>query len=249
MGLVNIEPLISAPPNSSMIVDVPTVRLGDLVSRLARVYGLSVDDGPRQAILSALGQNAGEDETLKSYAARTLLGLGAARAILDSRSPLEAELLDLLAPQYQPIVLGRKLEKLEWPPFALLRPDFPDRLTVGPIELTGPARFIYYGPYFALPRGRWRADLVLEVSDCFSDNQIAIDVVSGSVLAAVKARLPVQGVYGCELAFDILAPSNPIEIRMQLLTGAIEGMLMLRSIRLNRLESPAIAGETGSGAH
>ena len=246
MGLVNIEPLISAPPNSSMIVDDPTVHVGELVSRLARVYGLAVDDATRQAILSALGQIAGEDETLKAYAARTLPGPDAARAILNGRSPLDAELLDLLAPHYGPIAQGRKLEKLEWPPFALLRPEFPDRLTVGPIDLTGPARFIYYGPYFALPRGRWHADLVLEVSDCLSDNQIAIDVVSGGVLVAVKAKLPAQGVYGCELTFDIHVPSNPIEIRLQLLTGAIEGMLMLRSIRLSRVASSGGEGSRAS---
>jgi hypothetical protein len=247
MGLVNIEPLISAPPRSSMIVDDTNVVLGELVSRLARLYGLSVDEAARQAIRSALGQSASEDETLKAYAARTQPEPRNARSILDGRSPLETELLDLLAPHYGPIARGRRLERLEWPPFALLRPDFPDRLTVGPIDLTGPARFIYYGPYFALPRGRWRAELILEVSDCYSDNQIAIDVVSGGVLAAVKAKLPAQGVYSCELAFAIWAPSNPVEIRLQLLTGAIEGMLMLRSIRLNRVAPPARGGD-GSGA-
>lgn len=246
MGLVNIEALISAPPRSSLIVNDTTVVLGELVSRLARLYGFSLDDATRQAILSALGENASE-ETLNAYAARTHPEPGNARAILNGRSPLETELLDFLAPYYSPIAEGRKLESLEWPPFALLRPDFPDRLTVGPIDLTGPARFIYYGPYFALPLGRWRADLVLEVSDCYSDNQIAIDVVSGDVLAAVKAKLPVQGVYGCELVFDVRAPSNPVEIRVQLLTGAIEGMLMLRSIHLSRVAS-SVSGSEGNRA-
>ena len=60
---------------------------------------------------------------------------------------------------------------------------------------------------------------------------------------AIKAKLPAQGVYGCELAFDIRAPSNPVEIRLQLLTGAIEGMLILRSIRLSRVASPPSGGE------
>ncbi len=247
MGLVNIEPVISALPPSSMIVDDPSVLVGEIASRIARVYGLSMDGVARQAVRSALGQSGSEDETLKAFAARTLPKPESARAILNDRSPLDAELLDLLAPNYDPIARGRRLERVEWPPFALLRPDFPDRLTVGPIDLTGPARFIYYGPYFALPLGRWLAELVIEVSDCFSDNQIAIDVVSGGVLAAVKAKLPAQGVYSCELAFDIRAPSNPIEIRLQLLTGAIEGMLMLRSIRLVRT-APRASGGEGSRA-
>ncbi len=116
-----------------------------------------------------------------------------------------------------------------------MRPDFPDRLTIGPIDLTGPARFIHYGPYFALPRGRWRADLVFEVSGCLSDNQIAIDVVSGTVLSVIKMKLPPQGVYGCEIPFEIRVASNPVEIRLQLLTGAIEGFLALRSLNLSRV--------------
>jgi hypothetical protein len=92
---------------------------------------------------------------------------------------------------------------LEWPVYALLRPEFPDRLTLGPIDLTGPARFIYYGPYYALPSGAWRAEISLEVQDCFSDNQIAFDVSSGEVLAVVKTKLPPQGVFGCDISFQI----------------------------------------------
>ena len=172
--------------------------------------------------------------------------LGPARALLDRRGPLENELIDCLGPHYAPIARGRRLESLEWPPFALLRPDFPDRLTIGSIDLTGPARFIYYGPYFGLTRGRWQADLVLEVSDCLSDNQIAIDVVSGGVLALVKAKLPPRGVYGCEIEFEICVASDPVEIWVQLLTGAIEGLLMLRSVHLTRTSTSPEGGRLTS---
>jgi hypothetical protein len=47
-------------------------------------------------------------------------------------------LIDFLAPQYSGIARGRRLEKLDWPVCALLRPEFPDRLTIGPS--TSPAR-------------------------------------------------------------------------------------------------------------
>ena len=48
-----------------------------------------------------------------------------------------------MARQYDGVAQGRRLERLEWPVYALLRPEFPDRLTIGPIDLTGPARFIF----------------------------------------------------------------------------------------------------------
>ncbi len=237
MGLVNIEPVISAPPGLCLVVNDFDARLSDFVVRLAHFYGLPLDGLDLQRVLGALGQMGSGDESLYSYGARTLPAPGPARAILERRGPLENELIDLLAQQYGPIVAGERLERLEWPPFSLLRPDFPDRLTVGSIDLTGPARFIFYGPYFALPRGCWRADLALEVSNCLSDNQIAIDVVSGGVLAAIKANLPPQGVFGCAIQFEIRTPTNPVEIRLQLLTGAIEGLLMLRSIHLTLIAS------------
>ena len=127
---------------------------------------------------------------------------------------MEIELLEFLAPHYDVLFHGNPLNKLDWPPFALLRPEFPDRLTVGPIDLTGPARFIYYGPYFALPRGRWLAEMVIEVSDCYSDNQncdrrrFGRSSCGGQDETSGAAEFTVA-----RLAFDIRTPSNPIEIR------------------------------------
>src|SRR5271166_2605776 len=158
-------------------------------------------------------------------------------AALESRSPLENELIASLAPHYDVVARGRRLEKLEWPVYALLRPEFPDRLTIGPIDLTGPARRVYFGPYFALPAGVWSAHVSLEVQDCLSENRIGIDVFASKVLSVIHADLPPHGVYGCEVRFEIEDPSKPVEIRVQLLTGAIEGVILLRKIELHRLSS------------
>ena len=110
-------------------------------------------------------------------------------------------------------------------------------MTVGPIDLTGPARYFFYGPYFALSAGLWSADISLEVQDCFSDNQIAVDVCAAEILAIIKMKLPSRGVYGCRIEFEIVDPSKPVEIRMQLLTGAIEGLIQVRGVRLQRIAS------------
>lgn len=234
MGLVNIEPLIVAPPKTVLLVNRSDVHLDALIAGLARFYGLPDDAAAIQSVLDELGGADGAS-SLKSYAAAAFAAPEPARAILERSSPLENELIDLLAPQYDPILRGWPLERLEWPPFALLRPDFPDRLTVGAIDLTGPARFIYHGPYFALPKGRWRAELTIEVGNCLSDNQIAVDIVAGEVLAVFKTKLPPRGVYGCEIAFEHNDSSNPVEIRVQLVTGAIEGVLMLHKVELSQI--------------
>ncbi len=161
---------------------------------------------------------------------------GDGRSALEKRSPLENELIDFLAAQYDCVAKGRGLERLEWPVFSLLQPSYPDQMTIGPIDLTGPARYIYFGPYFALPIGAWNVNITFEVQDCLSDNEIAIDVFATEPLSIVRAKLPARGVYGCQIRFEIEDLSKPVEIRMQLLTGAIEGLLQLRQIKLRRLE-------------
>jgi hypothetical protein len=175
--------------------------------------------------------------TLGQYVARSQSPFDDARKRLEQRSPLENELIDFLAPHYDEIAQGRPLKELDWPAYALLRPEFPDRLTTGPIDLTGPARHIHYGPYFALPAGFWDADISLELQDCFSDNQIAVHAFSERILSMVTTKLPARGVYGCQIRFEIVEPNKPVEIHLQLLTGAIEGIIQVRGIRLRRIAS------------
>lgn len=242
MGLVNIEPAVVSPPPLSLFVGDPKVEtLAGLLGKLAAFYRLSVnEDGVAEAI-RRLGFAEDRETTLGAFIASRVADpekfAPDARAALDKASPLESELIDFLAPQYDAVARGRRLDRFEWPVYALLRPEFPDRMTIGPIDLTGPARHVYFGPYFALPAGAWSADIALEVQDCLSDNQIAVDVCAPEILSMVRTKLPPRGVYGCQIRFQIEDASKPVEIRVQLLTGAIEGVIQLRTITLHRLAS------------
>jgi len=242
MGLVNVEPAVASPPPVCLFVGKPKVEtLEGLVGKLAAFYHLPAKDDLAEKVLQFLGFAEKGEATLGEYAACKVVAADKidqeGRAALEKRSPLENELIDFLAPQYDVVAQGRPLERLEWPVYALMRPEFPDRLTIGPIDLTGPARYVYYGPYFALPAGAWSADVSFEVQDCLSDNRVAIDVSAGKVLAMIKAMLPPEGVYGCQIRFEIEDPTLPIEIRLQLSTGAIEGVIQLHAIALHRLGS------------
>lgn len=243
MGLVNLEPIVVAPPPFSLFIGDPGVEtLAGLVARLGEFYKAPMRADTLAKVLTSLGFAKRGGAVLRAYIDGKVVAGGntaeKARASLEGRGPLENELIDSLAPQYDAIFERRPLERLEWPVYALLRPDYPSRLTIGPIDLTGPARFIYFGPYFALPPGAWRADISLEVQDCYSDNQIAIDVCAAvKALSIVRTKLPAKGVYGCQILFEIDDPSKPVEIRLQLLTGAIEGVLQLRAVALHRLSS------------
>ena len=242
MGLVNVEPTTVSPPATSLFVGDPKVEtLDGLIGKLAALYQLPMTGNSLDGVLKFAGFAGQGDTALSVYIDRTVASAATinrdGRATLEKRSPLENELIDFLAAQYDCVAHGQGLERLEWPVFSLLQPSFPDQMTIGPIDLTGPARYIYFGPYFALPIGAWNVDITLEVQDCLSDNEIAIDVFATEPLSIVRTKLPARGVYGCQIRFEIEDSSKPVEIRMQLLTGAIEGLLQLRQIKLRRLES------------
>lgn len=242
MGVVNVEPAVASPPPTSLLIGDPKVEtLEGLIAKLGAFYRLPTADDSLAKALAFVGFAGRGGTALGEYIDGNIAAAGKmaveGRAALESRSPLENELIASLAPHYDVVARGRRLEKLEWPVYALLRPEFPDRLTIGPIDLTGPARHVYFGPYFALPAGVWSAHVSLEVQDCLSENRIGIDVFASKVLSVVHADLPPHGVYGCEVRFEIEDPSKPVEIRVQLLTGAIEGVILLRKIELHRLSS------------
>ncbi len=246
MGLVNIERALVSPPRRSLVVKYSSM-MCELIKDLAQLYALPISAEAISDVISYLGKSVVDSISLDTYTQSSFPSLAHVRQMLDDRSPLENELIDFAAGQYNRIVDGQPLRQLEWPTYALLRPEFPDRLTIGSIDLTGPARFIYYGPYFALSPGVWNAEIGIEVQDCLSDNRIAIDIFSEEILAQISAKLPAHGVYGCEIRFGVSDASKPIEVRVQLLTGAIEGLFMVRSIRLSRIAPPA-SGDEGSPA-
>lgn len=248
MGIVNLKSVVISPPPQSLIVRGLDVSVEMLIRGLISVYNFSNNEQLLERSLAYLNLTDHPEITLRNYARNALTDFHNAREILERRSALDSELIDFLAPYYDEIFRCHPLQELEWPTYALLRPEFPDRLTVGPIELTGPARTFYFGPYFALPAGLWRAEIAFEVQDCFSDNEIAIDAFAETILVIAKVKLPTRGVYSCEIRFAIRDPSKPVEIRLQLLTGAIEGVLLLRSINLRRVASSADGGEGSRAA-
>src|SRR5208337_770690 len=63
MGLVNIEPVITAPPPSSLVVNDPAVRLNELIATLAQLYRLPLDAAATRAVLADLGRTGEGEES------------------------------------------------------------------------------------------------------------------------------------------------------------------------------------------
>jgi hypothetical protein len=134
-------------------------------------------------------------------------------------------------------VTGMGREPVVWPLACFYAGDFPDELASSFIEVVGPARILYYGPYFYLPRGRWRADIQLIVSGNMHDKKLAVDVYAGVALARHAFKPAQGGLLQASLIFVVERAEDRIEVRVELLEGAIEGYLGLKQVLLYPIET------------
>lgn len=163
--------------------------------------------------------NVDRDDTLRSYAATHFPSLAA-----DPPSAHELTTIRALSTSYQQLVHGQKMAAAFWPTELFLDWGQPGCFLRGPIDLTGPARFIVCGPYLHLPIGRWRARFVVRVGKNLSGNRLSLDIFAHEVLAGVTTQLPAKGLYAFDVVFDIRRAYVPLEARIQIQQGAIEGV-------------------------
>lgn len=99
------------------------------------------------------------------------------------------------------------------------------------IPLLGPARILLYGPYLHLPVGVWRFCIRFDVSDNVSGNALKLELLLGhDVVAHSLGTLPSQGVFDAWIEGAINEPCEPVQIRLGIQEGAIEGLLTLLQV-------------------
>jgi hypothetical protein len=207
--------------------------LASFVEMLLSFYGAQCNDAQFNSIMASLAPDGSAVHTVSDYVNANFPHWRDD----ENDAPLAPDqqlALDCLIDAYRPLVSGQPLEVAVWPVSMFLKWDVDGAFIDGPIELLGPGRFIICGPYLHLPVGAWRMTVQIEVEECLSDNQIGADIFSERILTAIEARLPPSGRFSFNLDFDVVNPLAPVEIRMQLLTGAIEGRLSLVDVRLTR---------------
>lgn len=205
------------------------------IDGMIRFYGLVCSEAQFDAIVASLIPGAGGDETLADYLRTFRQAAEVQSAVL---TELQRGALDVLAASYDAMAAGRRPRSVTWPTSLAMRWGERPCALEGPIDLLGPARFIICGPYLHLPRGRWRMHVEIETRSCLSDNRIGADIFSETILAAATARLPSAGRYTFPLDFSIANPAAPLEIRIQVVTGCIEGSLELLGMDLEFLDGP-----------
>ncbi len=223
--------------------DGKRARVLDLISAVAAGMGVRLEAAEiaEAARRAAAEQGLGAEATVEEIMRQRLNGQTLAELALRRFEGAERALVDWFDAHYGPILTGAECDHLEWPLdlFSVERKGDADAKSV---ELIGSARHIVWGPYLHLPVGEWRARVQFETIDNLSGNEIEGDICTQhKQVVRVNAKLPPHGYYEFALDFGIVDPNSPIEIRVRLLKGAIEGRFGLRRVTISPIAAPAAA--------
>ena len=204
------------------------------IESLCEFLGLERTARTAGEVMERLGYAAGDRVTLRDYALMKLPQPVSSEPIIARGDALEQAMLKFVAKQYAQVGSGVGVDRIAWPTDLFFQADPPQDFLEGHSDLVGPARFLSYGPYLHLPKGSWSVNITIEVAENFSGNHLVVDVVAETVLAVGETALPVSGVFGFDLAFEVEDPFVAVEVRSQITSGAIEGKLALREVVFRR---------------
>lgn len=131
----------------------------------------------------------------------------------------------VLAP-FDQCLLDGTVESFSWPHECFLPGDRPGELLQGPVDLTGAARCIIYGPYLHLPAGQWTARIVLGFDERIYDQSFVLEFHGSGLLGRVRVNAPASsGLFAAEIDFTVAEPHVALEMRVLTERGAIEGSI------------------------
>jgi hypothetical protein len=120
-----------------------------------------------------------------------------------------------------------------WPNEAFLSGDRPDTPASLVADLTGGARILYYGPYFCLPAGSWRARMIVGFSAAALGTPFSVEVFGGRLLAHATMVPESKGVFHGLFGFTHDDARQPLEVRIRTDRGAIEGRVAFGNVEFS----------------
>lgn len=209
--------------------------IGNFVFAVCEFFRIKEPRNTAANVLARLGYD-GDGPTLGEYFFKNRPRLVSEQAAVMHDNSRDGALIKHVADQYAGIVAGNKQREIIWPPELFLDWDRTDAFLSGPIDLLGAARFVICGPYLHLTIGEWTAHIVIEIAENLSGNRLGVDVFSGQILCAIATEMPTSGIFKFTMGFRVEDPFLPVELRFQIMTGAIEGKLMLHEVTFRNVE-------------
>lgn len=127
-------------------------------------------------------------------------------------------------------------DKFYWPPALFFGTEPLGSPLQEKIDLTGPARPILYGPYMHLPTGVWDVVIRFTISENRSGNALLIEWLAANDIkqSAKVSTLPEAGKFQGALQVEVTDPRDPLQLRISILEGAIEGIFEFHGAEVSR---------------
>lgn len=202
----------------------PLLRLDELnkapaasiIVALADHMGLQLSDTEATRLLQALGPIPDMPSTGLSEAEEGIVTLVLENSV--------AHLRDVTVPI-----------KSIWPHRVFFSGDRPNEEAPLVADATGGSRVLYYGPYFHLSEGRWRAKLTLGFTKEAVGLPLKISAWGPGLLAEARFRPRQEGIFAAPFTFTVKEPEHPVELHVRTEEGAIEGRIALGQVELSHV--------------
>lgn len=227
-------------PNALRLARANRLSLGDFIEQVAIHLGLDLDQEQFSEIIQRLlpgGLPTSDVEEAILLQIPNAAPIGQRFDLPDTERPIVEQTLSSMRYDRN----GSVPQQFSWPCALMVGPDGADKLLRQPLEMLGPARCVVYGPYLHLPAGVWEVALNLEIYENFSGNQIDVDIFHGKVLHIETFKLPISGRMALIVKFSISESREPIQVRIILREGAIEGKLRIGDLLINNMTDQAVA--------
>lgn len=126
-------------------------------------------------------------------------------------------------------------EPIVWPLCAFYSGDRMGELAAPIVETAGPARILYYGPYFHAPAGDWRVDVQLFFSNDVPDSMLSAEIFTSELRAQVGMHPEHAGLFEAGMTVTLPRAEERVEFRLWTRFGAFSGHLGLRQVTLTPL--------------
>jgi hypothetical protein len=101
------------------------------------------------------------------------------------------------------------------------------------VDITGPSRYLIYGPFVTLPPGAWSAEILVGFSQEASEINFVVDVFAGAQLNSARLSPTGSGVVQVNIGFQIAESNdNLIEIRIMNERAVFDGKLAMVRVGL-----------------
>jgi hypothetical protein len=128
-----------------------------------------------------------------------------------------------------------------WPRDVLITTDQDGGLNSTTVDVTGPARILYYGPYFHLPAGHWLVRVAIGFSNDISDLSFVVAIEAGGLVAHGRVQPMRGGLFKAEFPMLHTRPECGVEVIVRSEAGAIEGKIAVGAVHFLPMQAPAAA--------